>query len=120
MSDVSLASPSTPPKRRRTARARRGTGMLYQQRRRDGTSAPTWWSKIYVNGRPVRESTGTIDREAAEGVLRDRLTRANQGLPVVRLQDVRFDELAEDLKTHYTTTGSRDPKEAENKRSYVA
>ena len=94
MSAVSLASPSTPPKRRRTARARRGTGMLYQQRRRDGTSAPTWWSKIYVNGRPVRESTGTIDREAAEGVLRDRLTRANQGLPVVRLQDVRFDELA--------------------------
>jgi integrase len=86
--------------------------MLYQQRRRDGTSAPTWWSKIYVNGRPVRESTGTIDREAAEGVLRDRLTRANQGLPVVRLQDVRFDELAEDLTTHYATTGSRDPKEA--------
>jgi integrase len=36
-------------------------------------------------------------------------------LPVVRLQDVRFDELAEDLKTHYNTTGSRDPKEAEKR-----
>src|SRR3989442_3224529 len=86
-----------------------------RQRRRDGTIAPTWWTKLYVNGRPVRESTGTTDRQAAEDELRDRLTRASQGLPVVRLQDVRFDGLAEDLKTHYTTTGSRDPKEAEKR-----
>jgi hypothetical protein len=114
MSDSSLLG-STLPKRRRSARARRGSGMLYQQRRRDGTIAPTWWSKIYVNGRPVRESTGTTDREAAEGVLRDRLTRASQGLPVVKLQDVRFDELANDLKIHYETTGSRDPHEAEKR-----
>lgn len=114
MSDLSLAPP-TSPKRRRSARARRGSGMLYQQLRRDGKVAPTWWSKIYVNGRPVRESTGTTDREAAEGVLRDRLTRASQGLPVVKLQDVRFDELADDLKTHYETTGSRDPHEAEKR-----
>ena len=114
MSDLSLAPP-TPPKRRRWARARRGSGMLYRQRRRDGTMTPTWWSKIYVNGRPVRESTGTSDREAAEGILRDRLTRASQGLPVVRLQDVRFDELAVDLTTHYATTGSRDPQEAEKR-----
>jgi len=114
MSDLSLAPP-TSPKRRRSARARRGSGMLYQQLRRDGKVAPTWWSKIYVNGRPVRESTGTTDREAAEGVLRDRLTRASQGLPVVKPQDVRFDELADDLKTHYETTGSRDPHEAEKR-----
>src|SRR5437867_11907254 len=109
MSDVSLASPSTPPKRRRTARARRGTGMLFQQRRRDGTTAPTFWSKIYVNGRPVRESTGTTDREAAEGVLCDRLRRVSQGLPVVRLQDVRIDVLAEERTTHYAMTRSPDP-----------
>ena len=115
MSEASLALSPTPPKRWRGVRARRGTGMLYQQRRRDGTIAPTWWTKLYVNGRPVRESTGTTDREAAEGVLRDRLARVSQGLPIVRLQDVRFDELAEDLKTHYTTTGSRDPKEAEKR-----
>ena len=48
-------------------------------------------------------------------MLRDRLTRASQGLPVVRLQNVRFDELAEDLKTHDETTGSRDPQEAEKR-----
>ena len=63
----------------------------------------------------MRESTGTTDRETAEGVLGDRLTRASQGLPVVRLQNVRFDELAEDLKTHDETTGSRDPQEAEKR-----
>lgn len=116
MDDAILVAP--PPiswKRRRAARARRGTGSLYQQRRRDGTLAPTWWTKLYVNGRPVRESTGTIDREAAEDVLRDRLARASHGLPVIRLQDVRFDELAVDLKAHYETTGSRDLREAEKR-----
>ena len=115
MNDSSLASPATPPKRQRRARARRGTGMLYQQRRRNGTIAPTWWTKVYVNGRAVRESAGTIDRGAAEGVLRDRLARASHGLPVVRLQHVRFDELAGDLEAHYEATGSRDPKEAEKR-----
>ena len=115
MSEATVLSPPTEPKRRRAARARRGSGSLFQQRRRDGTIAPTWWTKLYVNGRPVRESTGTTEREAAEGVLRDRLTRASQGLPVVRLQDVRFDELAEELTIHYATTGSRDPQEAEKR-----
>jgi len=105
----------TPPKRRRASRARRGTGMLYQLRRRDGTLAPTWWTKLHVNGRPVRESTGTIDRDAAEGVLRDRLERASQGLVIVRLNNVRFDELADDLKAHYETTGTRDVREADKR-----
>jgi integrase len=89
--------------------------MLYQLRRRDGSRGPTWWTKLYVNGRPLRESTGTADRELAEGILRDRLARVSQGLPVVRLQDVRFDELADDLRAHYETTGSRDPDEAEKR-----
>ncbi len=115
MDDAILAPPPINRQRRRAARSRRGTGSLYQQRRRDGSVAPTWWTKLYVNGRPVRESTGTTDREVAEGVLRDRLARASHGLPVIRLQDVRFDELAEDLKAHYSTTGSRDPKEAEKR-----
>ena len=105
----------TPPKRRRASRARRGTGMLYQLRRRDGTLAPTWWTKLHVNGRPVRESTGTTDRDAAEGVLRDRLERASQGLVIVRLNNVRFDELADDLKAHYETTGTRDVREADKR-----
>ena len=115
MSETSLASPPTEPKRRRTRRARRGTGMLYRQRRRDGSHAPTWWTKIYVNWRPVRESTGTEDREVANQILLERLARGHKGLPVVRLNDVRFDELAEDLRAHYATTGSRDLREAEKR-----
>src|SRR5439155_17543053 len=117
MSEASLAPlPTTPVKRRAGGkRARHGTGMLYQQRRRDGMLAPTWWTKVYDHGRPFRESTGTDDRPAAERILRERLDRVDKGLPIVRLQDVRFDELAEDLTAHYTTTGSRDPKEAEKR-----
>ncbi|HEV8458163.1 MAG TPA: tyrosine-type recombinase/integrase [Methylomirabilota bacterium] len=110
-----LTRETSDPTRPGRKRARRGSGMLYQQRRRDGSLGPTWWTKIYVHGRPVRESTATEDRNVAEGILRDRLTRADQGLPVVRLHEVRFDELAEDLKTHYETTGSRNLTEAEKR-----
>ena len=114
MNDTTRSS-SDQPSRPSRPRARRGSGMLYRQRRRDGSLGPTWWSKIYIHGRPVRESTGTEDRTAAEGILRDRLTRADQGLPVVRLHEVRFDELAADLTTHYETTGSRNLTEAEKR-----
>src|SRR5436309_3448452 len=103
MSEATVASPPTESKHRRVARARRGSGSLFQPRRRDGTIAPTFWSKIYVNGRPVRESTGTTDREAAEGVLRDRLTRASQGLPVGRMQS----EVLTLERRHVDLTGGR-------------
>jgi hypothetical protein len=63
--------------------------MLYQQRRRDGTLAPTWWTKVYDHGKPRRESTGTDDRVAAERILSDRMDRADKALPVVGCNMVR-------------------------------
>src|SRR3989442_11475548 len=109
MSDLSLAfPPTTPPKRRAgSTRARPGTGMLYQQRRRDGALAPTWWTKVYSHGRPIRESTGTDDRTAAERILRERLDRTDKGLPVVRLHTVLLTELLDDLQAHYNSTRRR-------------
>ena len=117
MSDLSLAPlPTSPPKRRADGtRARSGTGMLYQQRRRDGTLAPRWWTKIYSHGRPIRESTGTDDRTAAERILRERLDRADKGLPVVRLHTVLLTELLDDLPAHYDTTGRRNPRETKRR-----
>lgn len=107
------STPVRPP--RAGTRARHGSGSLYQQRRRDGTLAPTWWTKLYVHGRPVRESTGTDDRDAAERILRERLDRADKGLPVVRLHTVLFTELLDDLQAHYDSTRRRNPIEAKRR-----
>ena len=45
-------------------------GSLYRRIFSNGTVGDTWWMKCYVNGRPVRESTGTADREEAENRLK--------------------------------------------------
>jgi integrase len=70
-------------------------GYLYH---RKGTAL--LWMKFYVNGRPVRETTGTAKRKEAERVMKERADK------------VRYDELAEDLRTHYLATGKRDTVEA--------
>jgi integrase len=33
-------------------------GYLYRPKLKSGTRSEIWWAKYYVNGRPVRESTG--------------------------------------------------------------
>ena len=35
-------------------------GSLYQRKQRSGTVGKVWWCKYYINGRPIRESTGTV------------------------------------------------------------
>ncbi|MBI2878935.1 MAG: site-specific integrase [Candidatus Rokubacteria bacterium] len=81
-------------------------GQLYQRGR-------IWWVKYYVNGRPVRESTGTDKEKEAGRVLKTREGRAAAGLPLLpRADRVRYEEAAEDLRQHYATTGSRDLEEA--------
>jgi integrase len=77
-------------------------GQLYQRGR-------VWWVKYYVNGRPVRESTRTSKQTEAERILKTREGRAAAGMPMLpRADRVRYEEAAEDLRTHYQTTGIRD------------
>jgi integrase len=88
-------------------------GHLYQR-------GNVWWIKYYVNGRPVRESTGTDKEKAARDVLKTREGRAAAGLPMPpRLDKVRYEELAADLRQHYKTTGSRDLEEAEKRLKHL-
>jgi hypothetical protein len=47
-------------------------GYLYQRKQRNGTIDRPYWIKYYVNGRPIRESTGTADYSKAKRVLKDR------------------------------------------------
>jgi integrase len=95
-------------------------GYVYQPKLKDWRSRPVaeqrsavWWVKYYVNGRAVRESTGTDDKEAAKRELKRREGAAAAGQPVMpRVDRIRYDEIAEDLRQHYETSGSRNLKEA--------
>ena len=76
----------------------------------------TWWMKFYVNGRPVRESTGTAKLSDAKRMLDERKGRVAVGAPIPRRVDrIRYDEIAEDLRRHYETTGTRNLYEADSR-----
>lgn len=92
-----------------TRGGRRGTGHLYQR-------GETWWAQYFVNGRRVRESTGTTRKGDAADFLKTRLGRAAEGRPIPpRIDKVLYDELAADLRLHYQTTGDRDLKDVEKR-----
>ena len=68
-----------------------------------------WWMKYYVNGHAVRESTRADKLSKAKRMLDERKGRTAVGLPIPRKLDrIRYDEIAADLRRHYETTGSRD------------
>ena len=82
-------------------------GMLYRR-------GSVWWVKYYVNGRPIRESTGTDKEKQAERFLKDREGRAVTGQPVLpRADRIRYDEIADDLRRHYEISGERGLREAD-------
>lgn len=82
-------------------------GQLYQRGR-------IWWVKYYVNGRPIRESTGTGKEKKAKRFLKEREGRVATGQPILpRADRIWYDEAARDLREHYQTTGDRNPEEAE-------
>jgi len=88
-------------------------GHLYQR-------GKVWWVKYYVNGRPMRESTGTTKEQEAGRILKAREGRAAAGLPVIpRADRIRYDEAAQDLRDHYRATGSRDLAEAEGRLAHL-
>jgi hypothetical protein len=88
-------------------------GALYKR----GTR---YWIKYYVNGRPVRESTGTDDKEQAKRMLKGREGAVAIGAPVPpRLDKILYDELAEDLRTFYQTTGKRRLAEVDDRLTYI-
>jgi hypothetical protein len=72
-------------------------GSLYRR-------GAVWWIKYYVDGRPMRESTGFTKEKAARNELKKREGRAASGQPILpRADRIRYDEIAEDLRTHYKT-----------------
>lgn len=72
-------------------------------------TASTWVTKYYVQGKPVRESTGTDDRAEAVRMLRHRMAKAdrytNYSKEIGRvLMDQLFDLLLEDYRFNRRAT----------------
>jgi hypothetical protein len=87
-------------------------GQLYHRKLLSGNRTTTLWAKYYVNGKPVREPTGTTDPQAARDFLKKREGKAAEGAPVpVRMDKVLYDELAADLRVYCQTAGKRDPEQ---------
>ena len=79
---------------------------LYKQKSRDGTPGRVWWAKYYVDGRPVRESTGTEKEAEAKRFLKLREGAAATGAPIApRVDRILYEEVAADLRAHYQATG---------------
>lgn len=73
-----------------------------------------------MNGRHVRESTGTDKESEARRFLKEREGRAAAGQPILpRADRVRYEEVAQDLRQHYQTTGSRSLKEAKKRLKHL-
>src|SRR5713226_6652899 len=89
-------------------------GALYKRKN-------VWWAKYYVAGRPIRESKHTTKQREAERFLKDREGDVAKGMPVLpRADRVRYEEIAEDLRRHYETTGERQLDEADNRLKPLA
>jgi integrase len=90
-------------------------GAIYRR-----PNSPYLWVKYYVNGRSVRESTGTEKRKQAEDFLKRREGFVVNGAPIPpRADRIRYEEIAVDLRTYYATTGKRDLKEAEARLKHL-
>lgn len=79
-----------------------------------------WWTKVSVNGRPVRESTGRRKWEDAKRVLDQRRGRVAAGEPLLpRVDRITYDEAVKDLRQHYQTTGERDLTDVEKRLAHL-
>ena len=95
-------------------------GALYKRRKRGPNGKmrelPTWWMKYHVNGRPVRESTGTTKVTVARRMLRDREGCVERGFPINPKQNrVTFEEAAENMLNDYRANGKRSVGEVERR-----
>jgi integrase len=95
-------------------------GSLYRPKLKSGEQCSIWWVKYYSGGKCIRVSTGTESKPEAQRFLKDREGRAVAGQPLLpRVDRVRYDEAAEDLRAYYRTTGRRNLVEAKKRLKHL-
>jgi integrase len=102
-------------------------GYLYRPKlkkrpgEKEARESSVWWCKYYLNGRPVRESTGARKQTDARRFLKEREGKAVTGAPIMpRADRVRFEEAEHDLRNHYEATGTRDLNEYKRRVVHLA
>src|SRR5438128_3452619 len=90
-------------------RGTQGQGRLFRRTSRHRRKPlPTWWLAYYVNGTERRESAHASDRDKALGLLRDRLKRVSDGMPVDPARErVTVGTILDGLLAHYARKGLR-------------
>src|SRR5262245_3030764 len=84
-------------------------GMIYKR-------GAMYWIKYYVNGRPVRESSGSQKEGVAKSLLKEREGRAELGQPILpKVARTLVEELLGNLRAHHETTGRRNLREADTR-----
>src|SRR5262249_31263537 len=73
-----------------------GDGRIYRD-----PGSRFWFTAVYVNGRQVRQSTGTADEQKALRVLRKRMAEALQGEAIPHENKVTLGELLTMVETDY-------------------
>jgi len=95
-------------------------GALYRRTFTNGTIGDTWWLKYYVAGRPVRERTGTTDEAEAKRILKTKEGWGASGEPVLpRVDRIKYDEIAAELRGHYEASGERNLEEADDRVAHL-
>ncbi len=100
-------------------------GYLYRPKLKGSTKEDPrfgriWWVKYYVNGSPIRESTGVEKESQARRFLKLREGAVATGAPIPpRIDRIPYDELAADLRQHYKTTGRRSMVEVEQRLTHL-
>lgn len=73
-----------------------------------------WWLKYYNDGKPIRESSGSRKKTVAQRMLKEREGRIVRGEPLsLRIERIRFEELAEDFLNDYRVNGMKSLDRAE-------
>ncbi len=95
-------------------------GSIYQPKLKSGERSRIWWAKYYVSGRPIRESTGTGKESEARRFLKEREGRVATGAPILpRADKVTYQEVRDDLRRFYSTTGGRDIIEVDKRLKHL-
>jgi integrase len=93
----------------------RGTGGIFKKK----DSRFLYISYYDVNGELQQESTKSESRTVAENLLRDRLSKVEQGLPVSEMKKLRYEDIRKTLIMDYRTRGVKMLEEDEQGNPYV-
>ena len=97
-----MQEPETPKSKRA-----RGSGSIFQNH-----GSQTWWIKFHDRGIPRRESSHSTDPAAAEKLLKRRLAEVLTDTYVAR-QNIRTDELVQDVLANYKSNDRKSTKHIE-------